>query len=99
MEIVINLTDAQVEALESFLSTQVEQITNPVSGNVSIKPRFASVSDFVLFQTGVYVSNAMETFPPLSVQADLLAIKEAKARIADLAKPSIVQPTIEPTKK
>jgi len=98
MEIVINLTDAQVEALESFLSTQVDQIPNAISGNVSMKPRFASVSDFVLFQTGAYVSNAMEMFPPVSVQADLLAIKEAKSRIADFAKPSLVQPAGKPGK-
>lgn len=91
MQIVIELTDAQVEALESFLSTQTEQVPNPVTGNVSMRPKYSSVEDFVLSQTAIYVGNAMQMYPPASAQADIEAIRAAQQRIADLAKPSLAE--------
>ena len=95
MQITIELNDDQVEALNSFLSTQVEQVQNPVTGNVTNRPRFKDVEDFILFQTSVYVGNAMKMYPPTSAQADLLAIKEAEARIAGLARPMAVVGLVE----
>ena len=99
MEINIKLSADQVDALEGFLSTQVDQVVNPISGNVSMRPKYATVQDFILFQTGIYVGNAMQMFPPAGAQADMLAIKDAQERIAKLSKPVLVLPTIGPPAK
>jgi hypothetical protein len=95
MQIVIELTDTQVEALQSFLSTQVEQVANPVTGSVSMKPRYDGIEGFILNHVGTVVAQTMKMYPPVSVQADIQAIKEAEARISEFAKPTIAVSAIE----
>ena len=95
MEITIKLTADQVSALEDFLSTQTEQVQNPLTGNVSIRPRYASVEAFIMEQTGQYVANALKMYPPASVQAAMTAIREAEAQIKEAARIDPVMPTIE----
>jgi translation initiation factor 2B subunit (eIF-2B alpha/beta/delta family) len=94
MQIVIELTEAQVEALESHLTTQVKQVVNPLTGNVTMRPLYRDVKDFILSQTAVYVSNAMQMYPPESVQADMQAIKEAQERILEQARPTLAVPGV-----
>lgn len=91
MQIVIELSEAQVEAIESFLTTQVDPVQNPISGNNFMRAKYKGVEDFVLSQTAMYVANAMQMYPPASVQADMQAIKAAQERIAELAKPTIAE--------
>ncbi|CAB4140137.1 hypothetical protein UFOVP398_13 [uncultured Caudovirales phage] len=91
MEITIKLTSDQVSALQDFLSTQTEQVQNQLTGNVSIRPRYASVDSFLSEQVSTIVSNALRMYPPASVQAELEKIKAAESRIKEAAK---VEPVI-----
>jgi hypothetical protein len=91
MEIVIELSDDQVEALESFLTTQTDQVPNAITGNVMLKPKHKGVEDFVLSQVATIVSNAMQMYPPASAQQDVEAIKAAQLRIANMSKPALVE--------
>ena len=95
MEITIKLTADQVSALQDFLSTQSEPVTNPLTGSVSQRPRYASVEAFIIKQTQTYVGNALRMYPPASVQADMEAIRAAEARIKEVARVDQVMPTIE----
>ncbi len=90
MQVVIELSEAQVEALESFLSTQTEPVTNPLTGSVSMRAKYDGINGFILSHVGTVVAQMMQMYPPASVQADMQAIQAAQARIAELAKPSIV---------
>lgn len=90
MQVVIELSEAQVEALNSFLSTQTEPVTNSLTGSVSMRPKYDGINGFILNHVGTVVAQMMQMYPPASVQADMQAIQAAQARIAELAKPSIV---------
>lgn len=94
MQIVIELTEAQVAALEDHLSTQVKQVVNPITGNVTMKPLYRDVNDFILSQTAVYVFNAMQMHPQENVKADMQSIKEAQERILEQARPTLVVPGV-----
>lgn len=98
MKIEIELTDAQVEALDAFLSTQLDQIPNPISGNVSMRPKYPTIQDFALSHFGIVVGNAMQMFPPAAVEADVRLIKDAQDRIAGLSKPTLAAVVAEPVK-
>jgi 16S rRNA G1207 methylase RsmC len=91
MQIVIELTSDQVEALESFLTTQTDQVPNAITGNVMLKPKHKGVEDFLLSQVGTIVSNAMQMYPPASAQEDVEAIKAAQQRIANMSKPTLAE--------
>lgn len=95
MEITIKLTAEQVSALQDFLSTQTEQVQNPLTGSISLRPRYASVEAFMIEQAAIYVGNALKMYPPPSVQADMEAIRAAEARIRDVARVDQVMPAIE----
>jgi hypothetical protein len=95
MQIVIELTETQVEALQSLLSTQVEQVPNPVTGSVMMKPKYNGIQGFVMDHVGQVVTQAMRMYPPASVQADIQVIKEAEARISEFSKPTIAVSAIE----
>lgn len=89
MQIVIELTADQVEALEAYLSTQFDDVPNEITGNLLRKPKYTGVEHFILSQTSIYVGNAMQMYPPASVQADMQTIKAAQDRIAQLSKPTL----------
>jgi hypothetical protein len=89
MQVTITLSSDQVSALQAFLSTQTEQISNPITGNVSMRPRYASVEEFILTQTATYVANALRMYPPASVQVEMEAIRAAEQRIQEAAQVQI----------
>lgn len=91
MQIVIELTPDQVEALESYLTTQTDPVPNPITGNVMMKPKFKGVEDFVLSQVTTIIGNSFQMYPPASAQEDVEAIKAAQQRIADRAKPTLAE--------
>ena len=72
--------------MQDFLSTQTEQLQNPLTGNVSIRPKYSSVEDFITEQVSIIVANALRMYPPASVQADMEAIRAAEARIKSAAR-------------